>query len=123
MAVVKLSIHAWASGARTADASAFELLGVVCFWTRSRVGCGQTAFSAPVFRERNRRGIVPGKRLGIVQWPQYFGGSTVGASAGVMGVIAAFAMLFPDQQLVLLLFYVIPIKLRAKTLLWFYLRG
>lgn len=51
-------------------------------------------------------------------WPQYFSGSTVGASAGVMGVIAVFAMLFPNQRLVLLLFYVIPINLRAKTLIW-----
>jgi membrane associated rhomboid family serine protease len=51
-------------------------------------------------------------------WPQYFSGSTVGASAGVMGVIATFAMLFPDQPLVMLLLYVIPIKMRARSLLW-----
>lgn len=58
-------------------------------------------------------------------WPQYFGGpeyaayeGVVGASAGVFGVIAAFAMLFPNQQLVMLLLYVIPVKIRAKSLLW-----
>ena len=50
-------------------------------------------------------------------WPHFFGGTTVGASAGVMGVTAAFALLFPHQQLILLLFYVIPIKLRAQSLL------
>ena len=50
-------------------------------------------------------------------WPSFFNVPTVGASAGVMGVTAAFAMLFPDQQLFLLLFYVIPLKIRAQTLL------
>src|SRR5262249_50196725 len=51
-------------------------------------------------------------------WPHVFGGATVGASAGVYGVVAAFAMLFPDQRLVMLLFYVIPINMRAQSLLW-----
>ena len=50
-------------------------------------------------------------------WPYYFDGTTVGASAGVMGIIAAFGMLFPDQQLIMLLFYVIPIKMRAQSLI------
>jgi membrane associated rhomboid family serine protease len=52
-------------------------------------------------------------------WPNYFGGASVGASAGIFGVVAAFAMLFPDEQLIMLLFFVIPIKMRAKSLLWF----
>ena len=51
-------------------------------------------------------------------WPLYFGGATVGASAGIIGVVAAFAMLFPNQRLVMLLLYVIPINMRSKTLLW-----
>ena len=51
-------------------------------------------------------------------WPDYFGGSVVGASAGVSGVIASFAMLFPEQHLVMLLFFVIPVNMRAKSLLW-----
>jgi membrane associated rhomboid family serine protease len=50
-------------------------------------------------------------------WPFFFGGTTVGASAGVMGVMAAFAMLFPDQQLIMLLFFVIPLKIRARSLI------
>lgn len=54
-------------------------------------------------------------------WSNYFGGSVVGASAGVFGVVASFAMLFPHQQLVMLLFFIIPIKMRAKSLLWFFL--
>jgi membrane associated rhomboid family serine protease len=42
----------------------------------------------------------------------------VGASAGAFGLVAAFAALFPNQMLYALLFFVIPIKLRASTLLW-----
>jgi membrane associated rhomboid family serine protease len=51
-------------------------------------------------------------------WPHYFNYPSVGASAGIFGVVASFAMLFPEQRLVMLLFYVIPIKMRAKSLLW-----
>jgi rhomboid family protein len=54
-------------------------------------------------------------------WPDYFGGSVVGASAGVFGVVASFAMLFPQQPLIMLLFFIIPVKMRAKSLLWFFL--
>lgn len=60
-------------------------------------------------------------------WPHYyfgggfyegtFYGGTVGASAGLFGIIASFTMLFPEQPLYMLLFFVIPLKLRAKTLL------
>ena len=42
----------------------------------------------------------------------------VGASAGVFGLVAAFATLFPDRQLTLLVFFVIPVSMRARTLLW-----
>jgi hypothetical protein len=50
-------------------------------------------------------------------WPQYFSGSVVGASASAFGLVAAYAMLFPDRELQLLLFFVIPVHLRARTLL------
>jgi hypothetical protein len=46
-------------------------------------------------------------------WPDYFAGSVVGASAGIFGVVAGFAMMFPDETL--LLFLVLPV--RAKWLL------
>ncbi len=45
----------------------------------------------------------------------------VGASAGAFGLVAAFAALFPNQMLYVLLFLVIPAKLRASTLLWIFL--
>ena len=51
--------------------------------------------------------------------PRLFGSAVVGASAGVFGLVAAYAALFPERQLTLLLFFVIPVTLRAKTmLLW-----
>jgi len=57
--------------------------------------------------------------------PQHFGGlaldgshiPVVGASAGLYGLIAAFAGLFPHQRLTLLLFFVLPITLTARALL------
>jgi membrane associated rhomboid family serine protease len=50
-------------------------------------------------------------------WPQYFGGAVVGASACAFGLVAAYALMFPERELTLLLFFIIPIHLRAKTLL------
>jgi membrane associated rhomboid family serine protease len=50
-------------------------------------------------------------------WPGLFGGPVVGASAGVFGLIAAFAVLFPERELVMLLFFIIPVRLSAKMLL------
>jgi membrane associated rhomboid family serine protease len=51
-------------------------------------------------------------------WPAYFGGQVVGASAGAFGLVAAFATLFPDRTLTLLLFFVLPVNMRARTLIW-----
>jgi len=50
--------------------------------------------------------------------PDFFpDSSVVGASAGAFGLVAAFAALFPERELTMLLFFVIPITMRAKTLL------
>jgi Rhomboid family len=51
--------------------------------------------------------------LGLHEYAAYFMGPVVGASAGGFGITAAFALLFPDQ--ILLLFFIIP--MRAKYLL------
>ncbi len=40
----------------------------------------------------------------------------LGASGAVCGVILAFATIFPEAQIVMLLFFVIPLRLRAKYL-------
>jgi membrane associated rhomboid family serine protease len=41
---------------------------------------------------------------------------TIGASGAVMGVLAAFALLFPDREMTLLLFFIFPVRMRARTL-------
>ena len=63
-------------------------------------------------------GIIGGLFQVLLAWiaPVYFGGGVVGASAGVFGVIAAFAMLAPDRDITLMLFFVLPVTMRAKML-------
>jgi len=65
-------------------------------------------------------GVVGGLVQMLCAWlfPEHFGGAVVGASAGAFGLVAAFAVLFPDQRLVMLLFFIIPLIMRARTLLW-----
>jgi hypothetical protein len=49
--------------------------------------------------------------------PRFFGeGATVGASAGIFGVVAAFAALHPEQMITIFAYF-IPITLKAKYLL------
>ena len=64
-------------------------------------------------------GIVGGvfQILVALVWSQYFGGAVVGASACAFGLVAAFALIFPERELTLLIFFVIPVHLRAQTLL------
>jgi hypothetical protein len=64
-------------------------------------------------------GVVGGifQVLVALLWPQHFGGPVVGASAGAFGLVAAFAVLFPERELTLLLFFIIPIRLSARALL------
>ena len=64
-------------------------------------------------------GVVGGicQVLAALLWPGLFGGPVVGASAGGFGLMAAFAVLFPERELVLLLFFILPIRLSAKMLL------
>jgi membrane associated rhomboid family serine protease len=64
-------------------------------------------------------GVIGGifQVLAALAWPEHFGGAVVGASACGFGLVAAFAALFPDRELTMLLFFIIPIRLLAKTLL------
>ena len=64
-------------------------------------------------------GVIGGlcQVVAALLWPGLFGGAVVGASAGAFGLVAAFAVLFPEQELTLLLFFVLPIRLSAKMLL------
>ena len=65
-------------------------------------------------------GVVGGIFQGFAAfvWPQYFDGPVVGASASAFGLVAAFALIYPLREITMLLFYIIPINLRAKTLLY-----
>lgn len=66
--------------------------------------------------------------LGGLVWPSHFGVlmdvfnqphyvSMVGASAGLFGLIAAFALMFPERDLTIFLFFVFPVTVSAKVLL------
>lgn len=46
-----------------------------------------------------------------------FAAPVVGASAAGFGLVAAFALLYPERPLTLLLFFIIPVSMRAKYLL------
>jgi len=48
-----------------------------------------------------------------------FAAPVVGASAGVFGLVSAFSTLYPERSLTLLLFFIIPVSMRAKFLLLF----
>jgi membrane associated rhomboid family serine protease len=48
-----------------------------------------------------------------------FADPVVGASAGAFGLVAAFAVLYPERPLMLLLFFIIPLNMPAKYLLLF----
>ncbi|HMJ88666.1 MAG TPA: rhomboid family intramembrane serine protease [Candidatus Acidoferrum sp.] len=47
----------------------------------------------------------------------HFGGPVVGASAGLFGLVAAFSTLFPDARMFVLVMLVIPLRVKANTLL------
>ncbi len=65
--------------------------------------------------------------MGSLVFPIHFGNTTigaatalnpvVGASAGLFGLIAAFATLFPRQELTVYLFFVFPVIVTARVLL------
>jgi membrane associated rhomboid family serine protease len=63
-------------------------------------------------------GVVGGifQVLAALPWPGLFGGPVVGASAGGFGLMAAYAVLFPERELTLLF---PPITFHAKTMLIF----
>ena len=51
-------------------------------------------------------------------WPGHFGlGEVIGASAGVFGLIAAFATLNSEMPITMLLAFIIPVSMKAKYLL------
>lgn len=59
--------------------------------------------------------VVP--HISDAPWTAQFLGATLGASAGVLGLIAGFAMLAPNREFTLYLFFVLPVTIRAWWLL------
>ncbi|MEO7298468.1 MAG: rhomboid family intramembrane serine protease [Verrucomicrobiota bacterium] len=57
--------------------------------------------------------------VGALILPKHMGSAVMGASAGAFGLIAAYATLFPERSLTMLLFLIIPITIKAKYLLLF----
>ncbi len=41
---------------------------------------------------------------------------TIGASGAVLGVLTAFAVMFPEREITLLLFFILPVRMRARIL-------
>lgn len=74
-------------------------------------------------REMLKLYLLSGTFGGLVQvgleiiFPGFFAASVVGASAGVFGLIAAFATRAPDMPITMLLFFFIPVTFAAKVLL------
>jgi membrane associated rhomboid family serine protease len=66
--------------------------------------------------------VASGVIGGLVQLLYFFltseNGSVVGASAGGTGLVGAFCMLSWDESFSLLVFYIIPVTMRGKTLFW-----
>lgn len=90
-------------------------LGIYMFGEEVETGLGKKRFFILYFVS----GIVGGifQVLFSLAWHGHFGANVVGASAGVFGLIAAFATMFPNRTLNLLVFFVLPVSLKAKTLL------
>ena len=66
-------------------------------------------------------GVIGGlfQAVGGILFGGVFAVPVVGASAGAFGLVAAFAMLYPERPLMLLLLFLIPVSMRAKFLLLF----
>jgi len=41
---------------------------------------------------------------------------TIGASGAVLGILTAFAVMFPDREITLLLFFILPVRMKARSL-------
>ena len=77
---------------------------------------GRTRFAALMFSS----GIIGGVFQSLLTWlvPHFFPDApVVGASACAFGLVAAYAVLFPQRELTMLVFFIIPVTVSARTLL------
>jgi len=94
----------------------FNSLGLYFFGRPVELALGRIRFLQVYFVS----GIVGGlmQMLLALAWPHLFDGPVVGASAGVSGLLAAFAVIHWDRQFTLLVYF-FPVTLRGRTMLWF----
>jgi len=50
-------------------------------------------------------------------FPTYFRGAVVGASAGIFGLVAAFATRAPEQPITMLILFILPVTFKARVFL------
>jgi membrane associated rhomboid family serine protease len=98
-------------------------MGIYVFGRELELGLGVRRFLALYFLSGVLGGILQ-VAFGAVasnfmeySWARQFAGATVGASAGVCGLVAAYAMFYPERTLTLLVFFVLPVSMQAKHLL------
>jgi membrane associated rhomboid family serine protease len=94
---------------------AFNCLGIYFFGRDVEQFLGRKSFWALYLTSGVAGGLV---QVGLaLLLGGRFEAPMVGASAGVFGFLAAFAMIFWDRQLTAFLFFLIPVNMRAKYLL------
>lgn len=90
----------------------WNLVGLWCFGRSVEDRLGKARFLTLYFLSGAAGGLLQGI-LGIA-FPSHFGGLTYGASAGIAGLVAAFATMEPDARIL----YSLIIPLRAKHVLY-----
>ena len=86
------------------------------FWTCDRRSDRRSGIAQALSAQRHFRWVIT-SRLWNRSFTDSFPESVVGASAGVFGLIAAFATRAPDMPITLLLFFFLPVTFPAKVLL------
>jgi membrane associated rhomboid family serine protease len=95
----------------------FNCFALFMFGRELEAALGRRSFLILYFASGVLGGLV--QALAGVMIGGRFALPVVGASAGVFGLVAAYASLFPDRELTMFLFFVIPVTMRAWILLWF----
>ena len=94
----------------------FNSLGIFFFGREMEETLGRKRFYALYFLSGTLGGLL--NVAGSILLPNLIGrAAVVGASAGVSGLIGAFATMFPLRKLTLFVYAIIPVKMNARTLL------
>ena len=93
----------------------FNMIGLYFFGRAMEEALGRRAMLRLYLLSGTIGGLL---QVGLgLAFPSAFSGAVMGASAGVLGLIAAFATREPNYPITLLVFFVIPVTLLAKWLL------